>query len=347
VKPILFVTNHVPPDRTGAFKALHERELLQLAIFGGRSHHATAGVDNPGVPHLLVSQREVGALASDARAVVCGTAGRVALPAAYRGARRAKVPFVLWSALWAHPRTPAHVLAGAPLLRRIYKRADAVVTYGSHVSEFAANHGATNLHVAPQAVDNEFWSAAQKPAKHPLRFVFVGRAARYKGVPELLDAWHAAGLADDDAELILVGPHDVRAIPGVERVEHASPEHLRNIYASSDVLVMPAIETRSIREPWGLVANEAMTQGLPVIATDVVGAAAGGLIRDGHNGIVVASGDSAALGTALTRLADDAELRVRLGAQGRSDVAAYTFSAWADGFSDAFDSLGISARGAW
>ena len=78
-----------------------------------------AGLDDPGVPYARVTQREVHALAANGRfdAVVCGTAGRVALPAAFLGAQRARVPFVLWSALWGDLKTPAH-LAARPLLRR-------------------------------------------------------------------------------------------------------------------------------------------------------------------------------------------------------------------------------------
>ena len=108
--PVLFVTNHVPPDRAGAFVALHERVALRLALFGGRSHHATEGLDDPGVPFQRIAQRDVQSLASRGgfSAVVCGTAGRVALPAAYLGARRGGAPFVLWSALWGDLMTPAH-----------------------------------------------------------------------------------------------------------------------------------------------------------------------------------------------------------------------------------------------
>ena len=112
-RPVLFVANLVPPDRVGAFAALHARESIELALFGGRSHHATAGVEDPGVPDRGIDQRRVHALAASGRyrAVVAGTAGRIALPGAWLGARRAGVPFVLWSALWAELRTPAHVLA--------------------------------------------------------------------------------------------------------------------------------------------------------------------------------------------------------------------------------------------
>jgi len=74
-RPLLFVTNHVPPDRAGAFRALHEREPLELALFGGRSHHATGGIDDPGVPHRHIRQRAVYELATWVRyrAVVAGT----------------------------------------------------------------------------------------------------------------------------------------------------------------------------------------------------------------------------------------------------------------------------------
>ncbi|MBW3654259.1 MAG: hypothetical protein KY433_11915, partial [Actinobacteria bacterium] len=139
VKPVLFVTNHVPPERVGAFAALHRRLPIELAIFGGRSIHATAGVDDPGVPHRHVGQRAIARLAASGRyrAVVCGTAGRVALPAAWAGARAGRTPFVLWSALWAHPRTPAHLAAGAPLMAALYRDAQAVVAYGPHVAAFA------------------------------------------------------------------------------------------------------------------------------------------------------------------------------------------------------------------
>ena len=184
MKPVLFVTNHVPPERVGAFAALHRRVPLELALFGGRSIHATAGVADPGVPHRLVQQREIAGLAASRRygAVVCGTAGRVALPAAFAGARARGTPFVLWSALWAHPRTPAHLVAGAPLMATLYRAADAVVAYGPHVAAFARARGARNVHLAPQAVDNAFWGAQVSPERRSsFLAVFLGRPTRAKG----------------------------------------------------------------------------------------------------------------------------------------------------------------------
>ena len=108
---------------------------------------------------------------------------------------------------------------------------------------------------------------------------------------------------------------------------------------------MSAIATREFREPWGLVANEAMHQRLPVIATTAVGAAAGGLVRHERNGLVVPSGDAAALAGALRTLRAEPALRERLGTQARHDAAAFTFDAWAAGVSHALVSVGAGAEG--
>jgi glycosyltransferase involved in cell wall biosynthesis len=357
-RPVLLVTNLVAPDRMGAFQALHQRENIELALFGGRSHHATTAVEDPSVPHRTITQREVYALAASGRyrAVIAGTAGRTALPAAWAGARRAPVPFLLWTALWAHPRTAAFTVAGTPLLRTLYRRADATITYGPHVSAFVARRGARNVHVAPQAVDVAFWSQAVDPATaratRPDGADFValnvGRAARYKGIPELEGAWRLSGLGPPQEALTLVGETESEhgsPPPGIHRTGRLDPTLLRNFYAGADVLVMSAIATRDFLEPWGLVANEAMHQRLPVIATTAVGAAAGGLVRHERNGLVIPAGDTAALAGALHTLREDPALRARLGAAAAQDAAAFTFDAWAAGISSALVSVGAGQEG--
>ena len=82
-----------------------------------------------------------------------------------------------------------------------------------------------------------------------------------------------------------------------------------------------------------------MNQGAAIIASDAVGAAAGGLVRDGRNGLVVAQRDPAALAQALGALAADRNSAAALGAAGRDDVRAYTFDAWADSFAQALQTV--------
>jgi glycosyltransferase involved in cell wall biosynthesis len=362
-RPVLFVAGHVPAYRVGALERLHEREGIELALFGGRSEHGGPGFEGAmPFPDRHVRPRELYALAGsgDYRAVVCPTGGRLAPLATWRGARRARVPLILWASLWAHPRTVAHAFTYLPL-RRLYRTADVVVAYGPHVSAYVRARGGHHVHVARQAVDNDFWSsqevepphAPRWPAAADVRFLFVGRPEPEKGLAVLAEAWCAAALAPERAALVLAGiePSLAPIAPAGPRREGdaamlglgtVDPVELRNVYAACDVLVLPSIATRTFREPWGLVINEAMNRGLPVIVSDAVGAAAGDLVRDEVNGLVVGAGDSDALAQAIVRLADDPALRARLGAQGATDVRAYTYDAWAEGFSAALAGLNLS-----
>jgi glycosyltransferase involved in cell wall biosynthesis len=356
-RPVLFVTNHAPPVRAAGLAALHAREEIEVVLFGGRMEHGAVGAAPLEVPHATVEQREVFALAASGRyrAVVSGTAGRIALPAAFAGARRAGVPFVLWTGLWAHPRTAVHLLSAAPL-RRIYRTADAVVTYGPHVTAYVSARGALDVHEAPQAVDNAFWaenaSLDPKPdcecprANLPsgVSFMFAGRPVWEKGLRVLIQAWRTSGCRALEAALVLVGvgptPPWVPADGAVTSFPAVGPHAVRNFYGAADVLVVPSIPTRRFREPWGLVVNEAMNQKLPIIATDAVGAAAGGLVRHERNGLIVRAGDVEELSAAMVRLGSDGALRRELGRAGARDVTAYTHEAWAAGFSSALASAG-------
>ena len=351
-RPLLLVTNQVPPDRVGALRALDEREGLEVAIYDGRLHHATAGVEDPGVPFRRISQRGAFSLAASGeyRAVIATSAGRLALPASYLGARRAGVPFIYWTGVWHQVATPAH-LAAAPLVRWIERHADAVVAYGPHVADYARGHGARNVHVALQAVDAGFWGEPADGSKLRERLgspvfllVFAGRDRPGKGLATALEAWRLSG-TDGVFALAGVGhgeaPPEATA-PGsrVEPLGMLNPVALRELFAAADALVVPSEPTPAFREPWALVANEAMLQGTAVIATDAVGAAAGGLVRDGETGLVVPAGNPGALAAAISALAGAPELRSRLSEGGRSEAEGLDFGAWAQAFSRALESVG-------
>ena len=165
------------------------------------------------------------------------------------------MPLILWASLWAHPRSAAHALSYLPL-RRLYRSADAVVTYGPHVSAYVRARGARNVHVAPQSVDNDFWSAPEvappsAPAGRPaptMRFLFVGRAAREKGLAVLVEAWRAAGCSrrpprscssgvEPASPAIAPAGRAARATRGSLGLDAVGAGELRDVYAACDVLV--------------------------------------------------------------------------------------------------------------
>jgi glycosyltransferase involved in cell wall biosynthesis len=325
VKPVALVTGEVSPYRREPFRLLAEAEDVEVLPFRELGERAVARRVRKG----------------GHRAVIAGLGGRVALPATYLAARRAGIPFVLWASLWAHPRTPAHALSYLPTVY-LYSRADAVVTYGPHVSEYVARHRrGGNIFVAPQA---SVLDAAPPPAPkphHDFKLLFAGRLEREKGFDVLLDAWRRA---DVTGELLVAGGGPIKPSgPGVRTLGFVPREELPALYTSVDALVLPSIRTATFLEPWGLVVNEAMQHGKPVIASDAVGAVAGGLVEDGRNGLVTPAGDAEALATRIRMLAMNPELRERLGAAARADVADYGNDAWVEGMRRALRAVGVGA----
>jgi glycosyltransferase involved in cell wall biosynthesis len=351
------VTGTVADYRVEPFRLLAERERVEVLAW------ADPGPPAEGLPVRRVTQRGAARLAASGRyrAVIGGLGGRLALPGAYLGARAARVPFVLWASLWGHPRTPAHLLSWAPTLA-LYRGADAVATYGPHVSAYVrARRGRPDGIVeAPQAADPALFAApvgAERRAAARERagathadflLLFVGRLEREKGVRVLLDAWRRAELGARGA-LALAGDGPLRdevdpGGPGVRALGPVARADLPALYAAADALVLPSVRTATFLEPWGLVVNEAMHQATPIIATDAVGAVAGGLVVDGRNGLVAPSGDPVALSARVRALAGDPALARALGRRAREDVSAHTPEAWAEGMSRALAAVGRSLR---
>jgi glycosyltransferase involved in cell wall biosynthesis len=352
-RPACLVTGTVSPYRREPFRLLGELASVEVIA------HQHAG---PPIDGLTVHRTgELGAVrlagSGRYRAVIAGIDGRIALPGSYLAARARRIPFVLWATIWAHPRTPAHALSYLPT-RHLYRSADAVATYGSHVSRYVESHrGARgDVFVAPQAVDVEHFgapvpdaarSAARERAgagESNVLVLFVGRLEREKGIETLLAAWRRADLPAG-ARLALAGSGPLEQLvadqaPDARLLGHVAPEALPALYAAADVLVLPSVRTATFREPWGLVTNEAMLQGTPVVASDAVGAAAGGLVRDGSNGFVVPAGDPDALASRLQTLARSSRLRAQLGEAARHDAAQLTPRAWAHGMAEALSAAG-------
>jgi glycosyltransferase involved in cell wall biosynthesis len=224
------------------------------------------------------------------------------------------------------------------------------------VAEFVACESGRmeNVFVAPQAVENERFRALASPlAIEVLRrrldlngevtVSFVGRLEPEKGVDLLL---RASALAEGAHSLVIagVGSEEQRlrrlaAELGIaSRVRFAgsvAQTELPTLLQGSDLLVLPSISTKRFREPWGLVVNEAMNCGLPVVASDAVGATAGGLVVHGSTGLVVPERRVDALAAALDELVVDSSKRRRLGDAARAHVAAWTYGSAADAFETA------------
>ncbi|HEY2771944.1 MAG TPA: glycosyltransferase family 4 protein [Solirubrobacteraceae bacterium] len=352
--PIALITTYLTPYRVPLFELLAERHGVEVLCFGGGGRYVSSWLVDldaqlaaaPFPARRLGGPREALALGRRYDAVIAPFAGGAILPLSYAGARRYRRGFVLWASVWSQPRSLAHAIA-LPATRHIYRHADAVVAYGEHARRFVAGIRGRDddVFVAPQSVEPEVFGravSAEEIAAFRSRFeipdgpvvLYVGRLVAEKGISVLLEAWRTTGAECGTLVLVGDGPllGQAQAGPRTCALGSLPRAELPVAYASCECVVVPSIPTPRFREPWGLVVNEAMHQGRPVIATTTVGAAAGGLVRDGETGLIVPPGDPAALTDAVQRLLGDAALRERLGDAARSAVAAYTYEAMAAAF---------------
>jgi glycosyltransferase involved in cell wall biosynthesis len=247
----------------------------------------------------------------------------------------------------------------------VLPRADAALTAGRDGRAYAMRYGVSpeRIFIVPHNVDAERYARAStidRAERDRLRrelgvegvvFLYVGRIWLGKGLSFLVDAF--ARLERErarDASLLLVGGGiDEDALRqrckrhGLRNVvfsEFHQADSLPRIYAAADVFVFP-----TLGDPFGMVVPEAMACGLPVVTTSAAGEIEE-RVADGVNGFVVPPADSSSLHARMAALADDAELRRRMGEESRRRVAGQSPEHWAEAFEDAVAGiLALPARG--
>ena len=194
-------------------------------------------------------------------------------------------------------------------------------------AHFAA--GAEAARSGPSSVRNR-WNLP------PRYFLYVGRLAPEKNLLALLEAFaehrRSAGSAALDLVIAGTGPQEselrtaaARLAPGAVRwLGFVGYDDLPAVYALAEALVLP-----SRSEPWGLVVNEALAAGTPVIVSQTCGCVPE-MVREPANGFVFDPADPAALARHLARFAADAGLTGRMRPAACRAVADHTPERWAE-----------------
>ncbi len=165
--------------------------------------------------------------------------------------------------------------------------------------------------VAPYGFPLARFPARERPGVGPFTVLSVGAHDLRKGTPYLLEAWRRAGLKD--ARLRLVGPLRLSGafLAGYrglfEHVPHVARAGLGALYRDADLLAFP-----TLGDGFGLVIQEAMCSGIPVLTTPCGGGPE--CLDDGVEGWLVPPRDVDAL---VERLRWGAANRGRLAEMGR------------------------------
>lgn len=232
--------------------------------------------------------------------------------------------------------------------RRIISMANGFFCFGTPQVEYLIQLGARPQQILVQnnaVVDNVRLRLTHDQARlnrsanqterglKPLNIIYVGRLAPEKNLAVLIDSFHLAiqkkTAHQSDWGLILLGNGDQKTAlqEQIKRLNlQASVTILPNqpwyrvpeTLALADVLVLP-----SLSEPWGLVVNEAMACGMPVVVSNRCGCAPD-LVKEGQNGYLFDPLRPEELVDSLLKFVDGTADRLAMGQVSSKIIANFT-----------------------
>ncbi len=244
--------------------------------------------------------------------------------------RLKQIPYIIWSGAFGNDleRNPVR----KKVRKLLTKRAAAYIAYGNLAKEYLKTLGTDKkeVFIAMNTVDTHFFEIKDKVLNSEVsqarmehfsstkNILYVGDLIKRKGVDFLIRAINELNKQHSDFCLHLVGDGPERQkleeycqnrqIHGkVYFWGHKSQKELLQMFTISDIFVFP-----TLFDPWGLVLNEAMAAGLPVIASKYAGATYD-LVEDGVNGFVVDPYDVGDMANKIGIMLKDDQLRKKMG----------------------------------
>jgi glycosyltransferase involved in cell wall biosynthesis len=316
-------------DRVAAQQEVDLTVIYAARTVAGRTwdvelHHPSVFLSGPRVPGLgrllrhdypltLGIARALRATRPDV--VVVSGWSTFASQAAIAWSRAHRIPYVLL--VESHdlgPRAGWRKAVKGAVVPRLVRGAASVLVVGTAARDSVVARGARpdRVRVFANTVDVRHWiERAQQlsvPQHHDVLVLSVGRDVPDKGFDVLTTACAEAGVR---LETVVGG---------------ASEDELAHRYVEADIFAL-----LSRQETWGVVVTEAAASGLPLVLSDRVGAAYD-LLRDGENGFLVLADDVGAAARAIRTLAEDADLRRRMGDASRELVRGWGYEPSVENF---------------
>jgi len=229
-------------------------------------------------------------------------------------------------------------------LRRFMRRMSKIVVAGTKSADFARRLDAAPGKIVTGFYGFDFTAFRERggvqldaAVEWPRRFLFAGRYAPEKGLSYLMDSYQRYRRSVPDPwPLDCCGTGAEAALlkqEGVTDLGYVQPSQLPALFAARGVFVMPSLE-----EPWGVAIGEAAATGLPLICSDVCGAAAD-FLRPYYNGVTVPPGDAAALAGALGWMHRNHHRLRTFGQRSRNLAHPFSAEAWAERLHACFSSV--------
>ncbi len=253
-------------------------------------------------------------------------------------------PYLMWSTSTLNEVSIQRRIA-RPFVRWIVGHASACIAGGTAAKEYLQTLGvrASDLFIAFNTVDIAYFtqkSTVSLRRRRQIRkrynvtdsdvvILSVGQFIRRKGIDLLIRTLGDMVRNTKNISLWIIGQgpqqkyyrsivRDLHLVRRVHIIPYVFNADLAMYYGAADIFVLPSRE-----DTWGLVVNEAMAAGLPVIVSKSAGSAKD-LVRDGENGYTLAVEDRTAFGARLMRLVKSVRLRERMGRQSQKKIRQFT-----------------------
>lgn len=209
--------------------------------------------------------------------------------------------------------------------KRVLNGASGILPISHFAMEYFKSYGIGDSKFYPfgyfRSQQSGFRKKVQRRRNKSVNILFVGQLGQRKGIDILLSAMQPLFAAKNHLQLKLIGSGEletqyqdwVRERNLSSRVTFEgvidSKLVIRRI-SEADMLVLP-----SRWDGWGIVVNEALMAGVPVIVSNMCGAA--DIVNDGRNGFIFNSEDIQELRTKLNRFVTDRAVRARMKEEAR------------------------------
>ena len=214
-----------------------------------------------------------------------------------------------------------------PLELKLIKSSDKVTTVSKSVAKELKEYGVNqkDIEVVYNGVDEKFFHPKKNNSNQEKKYImYAGRIDREKGLFDLLKSAKTICKFRSDVAFIVAGNgRDLNKLnrkikkSGIQEkfvlIGQAEKETLLKLYQNATLFVLP-----SYHEGLPTVLLEAMSCGLPIIATDVRGN--NDLVTNGKNGIIIPSRSPDKMAEAISMLLEDKKLRTKLGKNARTTI---------------------------
>ena len=242
-----------------------------------------------------------------------------------------------------------------PIVKRWHSRLHGSIAVSPVARRYVNNFFPGHYEIIPNGIDVDHFAQGVEPFPQyrdgKINILFVGRLEKRKGLRYLLEAYSRLRWELPNTRLLVVGPGNpdkeshcilsARNPQDVVMTGRVSYHDLARYYATADICCSPATGAES----FGIVLLEAMAAGKPVVASDIEGYR--GVLTHGKQGLLVPKGDSQALAQTLAYLANNPDLRRRMGQQGRRTAESYRWETVARQVEDYYYQVRESVQRGW